>query len=295
MPMRNVAAPVALLAALFVPLVPVAHAAPGFQLQVAGYADDADGTSFDVAAQLRPVDWLSLSIGGGQSSVSLVASDFEGSSVRGGVDLRRGRFGAGLHASSWEDSEQFSSQLVEAELSWAFADSLEVALRLEDRRLEVDYATVGAFGRLVPQTASFDGTGVGGRLAWYGREWSAWLDGTSYDYDARLERLVAASRAPSTRGFPRLAVLINSVLTRTAGAIDYQASVGVERSFARAGLGVDLLRSRDSVSGADSTSLGLSFRYDLSAHWGVDAQLGTIDTEGIDRTGFAGLGFSFRN
>ncbi|MCU0759610.1 MAG: hypothetical protein MUF07_10525 [Steroidobacteraceae bacterium] len=293
--MRHPVAPAALLAALSLSAVPVGFAAPGVEVQVAGYVDDADGSSFDVAARLRPVDWLSLSIGGGQSSVSLVASDFQGRSVRGGVDLRRGRFGAGLRASSWEDSDQFSSDILEAELSWTFADTLDVALRLEDRRLEVDYATVGAFGRVLPQTARFDGTGVGARLAWYGREWSAWIDGTSYDYDARLERLVAASRAPSTRAFPQLAVLINSVLTRTAGAIDYQASVGVERSFARAWVGVDLLRSRDSVSGADSTSLGLSFRYDLSARWGVDAQLGTIDTEGIDRTGFAGLGFSFRN
>lgn len=290
--MRHFAAPAALLAALS---LPVAVAAPGFEVQFAGYVDDADGTSFDVAAQLRPADWLSLSIGGGQSSVALVASDFEGRSVRGGVDLRRGRFGAGLHASSWDDSDQFSSEILDAELSWVFADSLELALQFEDRALEVDYVTVGPFGRPLPQTAEFDGTGVGARVAWYGREWTAWVDGMSYDYDERLERLVAASRAPSTRALPRLAALVNSVLTRTAGAIDYQASVGVERAFARAGLGADVLVSSDVVSGADSTSLSLTFRYDLTTRWGINGQLGTIDTDGIDRTAFAGFGFSFRN
>jgi hypothetical protein len=76
--MRHPVAPAALLAALSLSAVPVGFAAPGVEVQVAGYVDDADGSSFDVAARLRPVDWLSLSIGGGQSSVSLVASDFQG-------------------------------------------------------------------------------------------------------------------------------------------------------------------------------------------------------------------------
>lgn len=85
------------------------------------------------------------------------------------------------------------------------------------------------------------------------------------------------------------------MLTRTAGAIDYQASVGLERAFARAGIGADLTLSSDALSGADSTSYSANFRYDLTTHWGVDATLGMTDTDGFDSVGFAGLGFSYRN
>jgi len=293
--MRTLATSVALAATLSVLSLPVATAAPGFSVQTGAYVDDADGSSLDVAAQLRPTDWLTLSLGGGRSRTALGSSDFEGSSVRGGADLRRGRFGAGLHASRWEDSDQFSSQVLDGELSWSISDSFEVALLLEDRSLEVDYVTVGLLGRVVPQTASFDGTGIGARLTWTGTAWSAWAGGTSYDYDDQLDRLVAASRAPTTSAFPRLSALVNSVLTRTAGTIDYQADFGVERAFARAGVGASVMLSSDAISGADSGSYALNFRYDLTRNWGVDASFGMTDTEGFETVNFAGVGFSYRN
>lgn len=293
--MLKLIVPVALVATLSVIAAPAAEAAPGFSLQAGAFVDDSDGTSYDLAAQFRPSESLTLSLGGGQSDTSVEASDFSGSSVHGGIDLHRGRFGAALHASQWKDSDQFSSRIVSGELSWTFADSLDLALLLEDRALQVDYTVTGALGRTVAQSARFSGNGLGARLAWTGEQWSAYAGGTSYDYDDRFDRLVTASRLPTTARFPRIAALVNSVLTRTAGALDYQASVGIERAYARAGIGADVTLSSDALSGADSTSYSASFRYDLSAHWGVDASLGMTDTEGFDSVGFAGLGFSFRN
>ena len=119
--------------------------------------------------------------------------------------------------------------------------------------------------------------------------------GVAYDYDDQLDRVISASRAPSTRAFPRVASLVNSVLTRTAGALDYQASLGVDRAFARSGLGLDLMRSSDAITGDDSTSLSASWRYDLNARLGLQATLGLTETDGLDSIGFAGLGLSFRN
>jgi hypothetical protein len=293
--MRTLACSVALAATAFAFSPLTAVAAPGFSVQAGAYVDDADGSSLDVAAQLRAADWLTLSLGGGQSRTALGSSDFEGSSIHGGADLRRGNFGAGLRASRWEDSDQFSSRVLNGELSWTFADSFEVALLFEDRALELDYTTVNLLGRVIPQTAAFDGRGIGARLTWTGEHWAAWAGGTSYDYDDNLERLIAASRAPSTRAFPRLAVLINSVLTRTAGAIDYQSDFGVERAFARASVGASVSLSSDVISGADSGSYALNLRYDLTTHWSLDASLGMTDTEGFEAVNFAGLGFSFRN
>jgi hypothetical protein len=293
--MRTLACSVALAATVSIIAPPEAMAAPGFSVQTGAYVDDADGRSLDVAAQLRATDWLTLSLGGGQSRTAAGSSDFEGSSVHGGAHLQRGSFGAGLRASRWQDSDQFSSRVLNGELSWTFADAIDVALLLEDRALELDYSTVGPLGRVIPQTASFDGTGIGARLSWTSETWSAWAGGTSYDYDDQLDRLVTASRAATTSAFPRVAALINSVLTRTAGAIDYQADVGVERAFARAGVGASVSLSSDAISGADSSTYAVNARYDLTTHWGLDASLGMTDTEGFETVNFAGLGFSYRN
>ena len=51
--MRTLATSVALAATLSVLSLPVATAAPGFSVQTGAYVDDADGSSLDVAAQLR--------------------------------------------------------------------------------------------------------------------------------------------------------------------------------------------------------------------------------------------------
>jgi hypothetical protein len=288
------AAVVATLVAAGVPS-PALAAAPTLNLQAGAFVDDADGRSYDLTLQYRPADWLTLAIGAGQSSSSLVTTDFDGTSVHGDVDLQRGRLGGGLYASRWNDSDQFTSRITGGRLAVTFAESFEAGVVLESRQLEVGYTTTGLLGRTLAQRARFDGRGVGAELAWYGSRWSGYLRGTGYDYDDQLERAIATSRAPSTRAFPRVAALVNSVLTRTAGAIDYQASLGVDRAFARSGLGVDLTLSSDAITGADSASLSASWRYDLSARFGVDATLGLTETDGLDSTGFAGLGFSFRN
>ena len=295
--MRQVQLPAAFVAALLVVvLAPVrAVAAPGFALQAGAFVDDQDGSSYDVNAQFTPAEWLTLAIGAGQSSSSLVATDFDGTSVHGGVDLQRGRLGGGLYARQWEDSDQFTSRVLGGRFAVTFADSLEAGLVLESRQLDVGYTTSGPLGRAVAQRVRFDGSGIGAELGWYGREWSGYLRGVGYDYDDQLDRAVAASRAPATRAFPRVASLVSSVLTRTAGAIDYQASLGIDRAFARSGLGLDLTLSSDAISGDDSTSVSVAWRYDLSTRVGVDVTVGMTETDGLDSTGFAGLGFSFRN
>ena len=170
-----------------------------------------------------------------------------------------------------------------------------MALVAESRQLDVTYTTTGLLGRTVAQDVRFDGVGLGAELGWAGNAWGGYLRGVSYDYDSQLDRAISASRAPATRAFPRVAALVNSVLTRTAGAIDYQASLGVDRAFSRAGLGADLTLSSDTISGADSASLSLSWRYDLTTRLGIDATLGMTETDGFDSIGFAGVGFSFRN
>ncbi len=272
-----------------------AAAASGFHLQAGAFVDDQEGSGYDLSAQFQPADWLTLSAGAGRSSSSLSATDFDGTSLHGGFDLQRGRFGGGLQASRWEDSDQFASRVLGGRFAVTFAEAFEAGLLLESRQLEVEYTTTGLLGRTTAQELRFDGRGVGAELGWYGRRWSASLRGMSYDYDDQLDRVIAASRAPATRAFPRLASLVSSVLTRTAGAIDYQASLGVDRAFARSGLGVDLTLSSDAINGSDSTSLSASWRYELGSHLGIDTTIGMTETDGFESTGFAGLGFSFRN
>jgi hypothetical protein len=294
--MRQVVSPAVLVAALGAALASAGTAAASsFSLQASAFVDDADGTSYDVNAQFRPADWLTLSIGAGQSNSSLRATDFNGTAVHGGIDVQRGRFGGGLYADTWEDSDQFASQVYGGRFALSFAESFEAGLLLESRQLEVGYTTTGPLGRTLAQSVRFDGSGIGAELGWYGRAWSGYLRGITYDYDAQLDRLLAVSRAPATRAFPSVASQVNSVLTRTAGAIDYQATLGIDRGFARTGLGASLTLSSDAITGDDSTSISVSWRYALTTRLGVDATLGTTATDGFDSIGFAGLGFSFRN
>mgnify|MGYP006915178902 CR=1 FL=1 len=75
LPFSDNLVPVALAATLSLVAMPAAEAAPGFSMQAAAFVDDADGTSIDVAAQFRPTESLTLSLGGGQSDTSADATD----------------------------------------------------------------------------------------------------------------------------------------------------------------------------------------------------------------------------
>ncbi len=285
--MRQIVSSAALVAAFLAPLVPaVAAAAPGFDLQVGAFVDDQDGISYDLNARFRPSDSLTLSLGAGRSSSSLATTEFNGTSVHGGADLRRGRFGVGLSASNWEDSDQFGSQVLGGRFSVTFAESFDVALVAESRQLDVTYTTTGLLGRTVAQDVRFDGVGLGAELGWAGNAWGGYLRGMSYGYGGDIDRLRAAAQSPNLLSFPRLAALVGSMATLTRGALDSQLATGVEYSFTRVTLHADLMQVKDAITSANADSWSIGALVMLNGRFSIDVGGGVSGGDGYENTGF---------
>jgi hypothetical protein len=181
-----------------------------------------------------------------------------------------------------------------AEVYWRTANGWQFGAIAEQRDFAVDY-TVTVLNRSIARRVAFDGQGFGAQVSWYGDAWGGYLRGVSYDYDDTLARVLAAAQTPSVARFPRIQALVASLLTRTAGAIDHDLSAGLERSFQRSGLRLDVAATRDALSGADSRSLSVSWRYSLTPRFEVEGTLGSADSDDLASVGFAGLALSFRN
>lgn len=284
------------LVTLLLTATPAALSAEGgrFSASLATLVDDADGTSVDLDLYWEPTDWLGLSAGMGKAESSAELADLDGDALRAGVDVHGDSLGGRLNWRRWQDQGQFESDSVVAEVYWRTTQGWQFGVIAEQRDFTVDY-TITLLNRVVPRREIFDGSGIGAQLSWYGETWGGYLRGVTYDYDTTLDRVIAASRAPNLARFPRIEALIASLLTRTAGAIDHDLSAGLERSFQRSGLRLDLSATRDALSGADSRSVSVSYRYALTPRFEVEGTVGSADSDDLESIGFAGLALSFRH
>lgn len=289
----------ALLATSVLSLPPAQAADPApsgsgsFTATVAGFVDDADGTSLDLDLGWQPTAWLGLNAGFGNAESSSDLADLSGDSLRAGIDVHGRALGARLDWRKWQDDGQFESDTLGGELYWS-GGGWSVGLLLEQRDFTVDY-TVTILNRTVERSVSFDGVGVGAQATWSGERWNGYLRGVSYDYDDTLDRVLAAAQQPNLARFPRIQALVGSLLTRSASAIDHDVGVGIERAFQRSGLRLDVALSRDAISGADSRSVSVGWRYALSPRFDLDATIGQSDSDDLDGVGYAGLALTFRN
>jgi hypothetical protein len=281
---------------LLLPAIPAVVAADAgqFSASVATFIDDADGTSVDLDLYWEPTTWLGLGTGIGTAESAAELADLDGNSLRASVDLHGESLGGRLNWRRWQDSGQFESDSVAAEVYWRTANGWQFGAIAEQRDFTVDY-TVQVLNRSIARRVAFDGQGFGAQLAWYGDTWGGYLRGVTYDYDETLARVLAAAQTPNLGRFPRIEALVASLLTRTAGAIDHDVSAGIERSFQRSGLRLDVSATRDALSGADSRSLSVSYRYSLTPRFELEGTLGSADSDDLDSVGFAGLALSFRN
>ncbi len=287
--------PVRSLIALTVCALPWAApvAASSFSTTLSGFVDDADGTSVDLDVFWEPADWLALGAGLGSTGSSADLADLRGDALRASVELRGAAVGGRLRWRNWRDADDFESDALVGEVYWR-GGAWQLGMIAERRRFSIDY-TVLLLGRPILRTTTFEGVGYGAEASWLGTRWSGYLRAVGYDYDATLERTVAASRAPNLARFPRVQALVGSLLTRTASAIDHDISSGLERSFQRASLRIDVSATRDAVSGADSRGASLAYGYSLSPRLAIEATIGAVDSDGLDSVGFAGLALTVRN
>jgi len=284
---------VALAAALASVLSVPAGAAAQWELSTGALVDDASGYSFDIDARVAPTEQWSFAAGIGRAESSDQRAALTGDAWRASVDWQGAALGFGLGYRSWRDSSLFSADTLAADVSWSVGGGRISAL-VESRQFEIGY-TITLPLRTQRFTQDFVDTGLGLAYSYYGDRWGGYVRALSYEHDAGLDRVITASRLPNLADFPRLQALLSSFVTRSVGSVDHHVALGVERSFSRSGVTLDLGFSRDAVTDDDSRNLSVSYRYALTPQFELEGLAGVTETDRFDALAFAGLQLRYRN
>jgi hypothetical protein len=180
------------------------------------------------------------------------------------------------------------------ELGWMAANGLSVSALVDHRDLTVEY-TLTVLG--VPREAHIDfkGTGFGADVSWFGANWNLGARFLDYSYGRSVDRVRAAIASASTQRFPRVNLLLDSIVTRAAGAPDQQFVATLGRQFSRSSLQGDWAMQRDALTHDRINSLSLIHGYEIGARWQLDTTLGFSDGDTGGTVAFAGLALTLRS
>jgi hypothetical protein len=232
-------------------------------------ADNEDGTSYDIDAQFAPTDNWYVGAGVGRSESSLTGADFSGTSLRLATDVL-------------------------AQIGWLADNGFSFGALLDDRRMTVQY-TATILGQTQEREIDFEGTGFGADISWFGESWNLGVRYLGYSYGRSVDRVRAVLDSASTDRFPRLQLLMDSVVTRAAGAPDRQFTATLGRQVGRSSLQGDFGLQRDALTGTKVKSLSLTHGHSPGEHVHIDTTLGFSDG-GVDGTvAFAGLALTLGN
>lgn len=188
-------------------------------LSLAVLLDGEEGRSLDVGGRLDLTQNWSVGAGAGRSELDLDGADFSATSLRASTDVQFGALFAGASVDRWKDSDQLRATTLRGELGWMSESGLVVAGLVTDRSLQIHYSAI-VLGEPRAFDVNFQGTGLGGEVAWFGPAWSASVRYLDYSYGRNVARVRAVLQSASTQRFPRVQRLAESVATRAAGAPD---------------------------------------------------------------------------
>lgn len=260
---------------------------------VAGLADGDNGLSYGIDARFSPTKSWSLGAGVGHSESSANGTDFSGTSLRVSTDFYLDAFTAGASVQHWSDSRNLKSTSTTGQFGWMWGSGWWVSALVDDRRMTVDY-TATLLGQTREAHVDFKGTGFGVDVSWLGQDWNfgaRWLD---YDYGRSAERVRGAMTAGNTVNFPRLQLLLDSIVTRAAGAPDQQMAVTLGRQFRKGSLQGEWATQRDALTHARVNSVSLVLGGDAGAKWRIDTTLGISDGDAGSAV-FGGLSLTLRS
>lgn len=266
-----------------------AHAAA---VKVGAVADAEDGRSFDVDGWFEPVANWTIGAGAGQSRSTLEGERFSGTSLRVSTDVALGGFFAGIAAERWKDSGDLQSTVLQGEAGWMSDTGLAFSALLVDRSLRVDY-TYTLLAQTREGRVDFDGTGLGADVSWFGQSWSLGARFIDYRYGNSVDRVRAVIDSPNTDRFPRLQLLVDSVVTRVASAPDREVSAMIGRQFARSSLLGSVMLQRDALTGSEVHGVSMTLGYRATGRIEIGTTLGF--TEGESGTvAWGGLALTLR-
>jgi hypothetical protein len=270
-----------------------AQAQSSASLTVSGFTDSQSGTSFDADAYFAPNHYWSIGGGVGQSDSNLPGSEFSGKSLRLSTDVTLGNFNASVFAQQWKDASKLDSVSTQGQFTWTIG-GFGVAAIIDDRTLKVHYEVRAPLNQTRPARVDFDGTGYGADLSYFGEQWNVSIRSIHYGYGPSLARVRAAFNAPTTQDFPRVQALIDSIVTRAAGAPERELSIGFGRSLKRSSLQGQWMLQRDALTQTDINSVSLRHGYKFTPHIELGTTLGFSKSSSIDSVAFGGLALTLR-
>lgn len=269
-------------------------AAAAGSLTIGALLDSDQGRSFDADVRWAPVSAWSVGAGVGHGESGLDGADFSGTSLRFSTDVYLGGFDAGVSLQRWNDSSDLKTRSLRGQAGWTFDSGVAVHALLDDRSLDIRYTRLGLQGQVREAAVGFDGTGLGAQLSFAGTRFNAAAHFLDYGYGQSVARVRNALSATDTTRFPRLQLLVASMVTQAAGAPDREIGFTLGREFNRSSLQGQWLLLRDALTREETNSLSLIHSYRFSDHIEMDTTLGLSQGDADGTLAFGGVAFRFR-
>lgn len=246
--------------------------------------DDTGGQGIDADFNLSPTGNLTLRALAGYSTGPEEVGDLAGTVLGGGVSLHGEHFGVTLDYDHFEDPTSYRVATLAAR-AWFDVGDLRVSLlgRQRDMRvaLRLDLPL-----QVVRRDVEFSALGAGLELTWTRGDFGAYLMALDYEYDEAFERFVALDDGPLSERRPRIEALLGSFIMQAQGAIDSQGAVGMQYSFGRQAVALDVSAVHDAIIDESSTSYMLSWQRVHSARLDFAVSAGIIDSISLGNVGF---------
>jgi hypothetical protein len=256
-------------------------------------AEDTGGLALDAAFSVSPSDRFTLKAGVGHSRGSSESGDLRGTLINAGASLHGDRAGVSLGYDLFDDSSNYRARTLGAR-AWVSAGDFEFALLGRQRDLDVEL-TLELPLRTVRREVGFSAMGGGLQVTFSHGSFNAYAMALQYDFDEEFDDFLGLVDSPQLESRPRIEALVGSFLTQAQGAIDRQSGAGIERSFGRNSVALDLSQVHDAVRDASSVSVALTWRRAQSAHMDWMVSAGMIDSDTYGGIAFLGVGVGLAN
>jgi hypothetical protein len=279
-------------ATLLVGATALAHAVP-MRADLSVTTDESDGRSFDADFSISPSEHLTLNAGAGHSGGSDKTADLSGTLLNGGVSLHGDRAGVALAYDRFDDSSNYRSATLGAR-GWVTAGDFEFALLAKRRDMSVQL-TLALPNRTLTRDEDFSALGAGLQVSFARGNFTAYALDVEYDYDDDFDRFLALTQSAQIARRPLIEALVGSFITQAQGAIDRQSGAGIEQTFGRHSLALDVSSVHDAITDTGSMSVALTWRYTQSARLDVSLSGGMVDSDQYGDIGFLGVAVGLGN
>lgn len=248
----------------------------GLGAQIAGEGSFNTAASFDIA--VTDTTWLRASGSLGESPDN--RGDVQTSTLSAGIDQSFGALGLTLDLQRWGDPDLVESDDIKASI-YLRGDAVTVGLLGERREIDLTFSVTGIGGDVFSRTVGFTADGWGLRFSAKPVEnWRFFASGRKYNYSANLAAL------------PRIQLvdfLFASTLTLANSLVEFETSVGVERTFSDHAVFLNYGRDRSAVDRTFLESVDVGFLVPAGRRVDVELVFGISNSDDFGSETFGGV------